>query len=122
MCPLYCVWISVLTAGRRGSGHASCGHKQLAKIAAEGGADAIKFQTVDTEEIMSGDTLTIDYETPNGKRQESIFKALERRRLKDGEWRELKSTCDELGLLFISTPSGERTIDLLVDMGNGVLF
>lgn len=90
--------------------------KLLVKAAAEGGADAIKFQTVDADELMSEDNLQIEFETPEGKRQESIYQALKRRELKDEEWRALKKYADSLGLLFISTPSGERTIDLLAEM------
>lgn len=90
---------------------------ELVEAAAAAGADAVKFQTVDTEELMSGDNLRIEYRTQEGKRTESVFRALKRRELPEDDWRRLKRRCDELGILFISTPSGPRTVDLLADMG-----
>ncbi len=90
--------------------------KKLAKISKEAGADAVKFQTIETDEIMSSKDMEIEYQTPNGKRKESIYAALKRRELSFDEWKELKRYCDNLGILFISTPSGARTVDLLAEM------
>jgi len=92
--------------------------KKLAKAAKESGADAVKFQTVVTDEIMSiqGRNLMIEFGTREGRKKESIYKALKRRELTFDEWRELKKYCDKLGVLFISTPSGPSTVDLLAEM------
>jgi len=90
--------------------------KELAKAARDGGADAVKFQTIDTDETMSSEEIMIEYTTVGEKKKESVYDALKRRELTFDEWRELKSYCDELGILFISAPSGPRTIDLLAEM------
>jgi adenosine phosphosulfate reductase beta subunit len=90
--------------------------KKLAKAAAEAGADAVKFQTIEADEIMGSKDLMIEYETTQGKKEESIYKALKRREMSFDEWRELKKYCDDLEILFISTPSGPRTVDLLADI------
>jgi len=90
--------------------------KALAKVAAESGADAVKFQTIDTDEIMSSEQIMIEYSTVGGKKTESVYEALKRRELSFDEWRQLKSYCDDLGILFISTPSGPGTVDLLAEM------
>jgi sialic acid synthase SpsE len=90
--------------------------KQLAKAASDAGADAVKFQTVDTDELMSSEEMIIEYETPQGKKQESIYDALKRREMTFDEWRELKRYCDEIGILFISTPTGPATVDLLAEI------
>ncbi|MBT5855615.1 N-acetylneuraminate synthase [bacterium] len=91
--------------------------KKMVKAAAESGADAVKFQTCITEELMSDDYM-ISFETPDGKKQEeSVFQALKRRELTFDEWRELKAYCDDLGILFISTPTGKSTVDLLSEIG-----
>jgi sialic acid synthase SpsE len=90
--------------------------KALAKAASDGGGDAVKFQTIDTDEIMSSEEIMIEYTTVGEKKKESVYDALKRRELSFDEWRALKSYCDELGLLFISTPSGPGTIDLLAEM------
>lgn len=93
--------------------------KKLVKAAKEAGADAVKFQTIDTDELMSAESLThkVKFETSQGYREESIYKALKRRELTFDEWRELKAYCDKLGILFISTPSGPATIALLKEIG-----
>ncbi|MCK5175046.1 MAG: N-acetylneuraminate synthase family protein, partial [Planctomycetes bacterium] len=38
------------------------------------------------------------------------------RELTADEWHQLKAYCDDLGILFISTPSGPGTVDLLAEM------
>lgn len=91
--------------------------KQLAQAAADGGADAIKFQTVDTEKLMAVRDTEVEYTTAGATKKELVYDALKRRELTPDEWRELKRFSDELGLLFISTPSDEQTVDLLVDIG-----
>jgi sialic acid synthase SpsE len=91
--------------------------KRLCKAAADAGADAVKLQTVRAEELMSRDHDTlIQYQNASGTTSESVYGALRRRELSDDQWRALKSYCDDLGLLFISTPSGCHTIDLLAEM------
>lgn len=90
--------------------------KALARTAAEGGADAVKFQTIDTDEVMSSEEIMIKYSTVSGKKAESVYDALKRRELTADEWRQLKAYCDDLGILFISTPSGPGTVDLLAEM------
>ncbi|MBE3123373.1 MAG: N-acetylneuraminate synthase family protein [Planctomycetes bacterium] len=91
--------------------------KRLVKAAVDAGADAVKFQTIDTDELMSQEEILIEYQSAAGKRRESVYQALKRRELSFDEWRELKAYCDELGILFISTPSGPRTVDLLAEIG-----
>ncbi|MFC2091180.1 N-acetylneuraminate synthase family protein [Elusimicrobiota bacterium] len=92
--------------------------KKLAKAAKEAGADAVKYQTMDTDELMSTESRKhmIDYRTPEGWKKESIYEALKRRELTFDEWRQLKGYCDDLGILFISTPSGPATVELLADI------
>ena len=92
--------------------------KKLAKAAKDAGADAVKFQTIITDELMSpeGRSIMVKYGTKEGHKQETVFKALKRRELSFDEWKKLKRFCDELGILFISTPSGPSTVDLLAEM------
>ncbi|NIA20658.1 MAG: N-acetylneuraminate synthase [Anaerolineaceae bacterium] len=90
--------------------------RMMVEAAAEAGADAVKFQTVMADELMSHEDVMIEYQTSQGKRSESVYQALKRRELSDQQWKELKAYCDELGILFISTPSGPATVDLLAEM------
>lgn len=92
--------------------------KKLAKAAKDAGVDAVKFQTLDTDELVSdqGKQQMIDYKTKEGWTKESIYEALKRRELSFDEWRELKKYCDKIGILFISAPSGPETVDLLAEI------
>lgn len=104
-----------LEAGATHSGIESA--KQLAKAAAEGGADAVKWQTVNADALMADKSQMVKYKTDQGEeREETVYQALKRRELSHDQWRELKEYCDELGLLFISTPDSKETIDLLVEI------
>lgn len=92
--------------------------KKLVDVAKNAGADAVKFQTLDTDELVSeqGKQQMIDYKTRAGWKKESIYEALKRRELSFDEWRELKKYCDKIGILFISAPSGTKTLDLLAEV------
>jgi len=92
--------------------------KLLAKAVADGGADAIKFQTINADELMSDRSQEISFVSASGeKRKELVYDALKRRELTMSQWQELKQYCDDLGLLFISTPTSEQCVDLLVKIG-----
>lgn len=74
----------------------------LAKAAKEAGADAVKFQT----HVLEDEQADIDVTAPH-------FKGLDRYRWVkrnqeatplEGFWKPLKRACDELGIVFFSTP------------------
>ena len=110
-----CPVLISLEAGATHSGIESA--KQLAKAAADGGADAVKWQTVNADSLMADRSQMVKYTTDLGEeKQESVYDALKRRELTADQWKELKAYCDELGLLFISTPDSQQSIDLLVDL------
>jgi len=101
-------------AGATHSGLESC--KRLCTAVAKAGGEAVKFQTTRTEELMTDREVRIEYTTATGKSSESIYDALKRRELSNDEWASLKKHCDDLGLLFISTPTGPNTVDLLANL------
>ncbi len=77
--------------------------KKLIDVAAQAGADAIKFQTFDPKTLVTRATAKAEYQTKNiGK--ESQYDMLKRLML-PREWhKELKEYVEKLGLIFISTP------------------
>ena len=108
----------VFVSFEAGATHSGLGSaKALCKAAADAGADAVKFQTVRAEDLMSSREAKIEFETARGRSAESVFGALERRELGFDDWRRLKDYCDSLKLAFISTPSGPETVDLLAEIG-----
>lgn len=90
--------------------------RKFVHVFAEEGADAIKFQTRDNKYLFSRDAYEREYHGDNafgstyGKHRE----ALELR----PEWLDLlKRDCRERGVLFMSTPFDEPSLQLLIDVG-----
>ena len=89
---------------------------QLVDIAADAGADAIKFQTFRTEEVVTATVPKAEYQerqTGSGT-QFDMIRALE---LDEDAHREIAQRCAERGIEFMSTPFSTWGIDLLVDLG-----
>ncbi|NQY80258.1 MAG: N-acetylneuraminate synthase family protein [Candidatus Caenarcaniphilales bacterium] len=92
---------------------------EMVKLSAEAGADAIKFQTIIADEIMSQEAKEnnmIKFSSSQGIKQESIYNALKRRELNFDEWRIIREYCKKNNILFISTPSGFETLEWLINL------
>jgi N-acetylneuraminate synthase len=89
--------------------------KKLIDAAKEAGADAIKFQTFTTEELVTKNTKKAEYQQrTKEKTQYEMLKALE---LGFDEFRELKKYCDNKGIEFISTPYDIKSVEFLNEIG-----
>ena len=91
--------------------------KRLIEVAAEAGADAVKFQTFLADRIVA-ETQTrakyLDDVLPPGKSMNELFRELELPR----EWHgELKAYAEECGLDFLSTPFDFEAVALLDELG-----
>lgn len=89
---------------------------QLVDIAADAGADAIKFQTFRTEEVTTPDAAKADYQsrqTGEGS-QFDMIRALE---LDEDAHRQIADRCAAKGIEFMSTPFSAWGIDLLLGLG-----
>lgn len=92
--------------------------KEMIRVSALAGADAIKFQTFlpgDAERIMGKKDIAVDFKTSSGKKQELVFDALKRRELSKEEWIELIKYSKSQKLLFITAPYFPETIDFLTE-------
>ncbi|MDC0159309.1 N-acetylneuraminate synthase family protein [Candidatus Nitrosopelagicus sp.] len=90
--------------------------KRMIELTALSGADAIKFQTFlpnDSDRIMGDKSITIDFTTENGKKQELVYDALKRRELSKDDWKKLIIFSKQQNLLFITAPYFPETIDFL---------
>ena len=91
--------------------------KKLIDVAAEAGADAVKFQTFKTDKTVSRKAQKADYQkntTDAGETQYDMVKKLE---LDVSTHKELMSYCLEKNIMFLSTPFDHDSIDLLDELG-----
>lgn len=109
-------------AGATHSGLASA--RRLVRLAAEAGADAVKFQTFDPDRLVADKTLPFSYQILVDRTTEKtetvtepLYDILCRRALTPDEWLDLKAFSDSLGLLFFSTVGFEDDIRLLEAIG-----
>lgn len=93
--------------------------RELVAIAAEAGADLVKFQTFRAEKIASANAPKAPYQietTGSGESQRDMIARLE---LSHDDHAMLAEECDARGIGFFSTGFDPASIDLLVSMGVG---
>ena len=91
----------------------------LVDLAADCGADAVKFQTFDPAALVSVAAAAAPYQRERGgDSQRAMLEALV---LPATAWRELADHAAERGLVFTSTAFDAGSLDLLVDLGVRVL-
>ena len=89
---------------------------QLVDVAADAGADAIKFQTFRTEEITTPDAAKADYQSRQTG-EGSQFDMIRTLELDEAAHRQIVDRCAARGIEFMSTPFSTWGIDLLVSLG-----
>lgn len=91
--------------------------KQLVDTAVEAGADAVKFQTFKTENLVAKHTPKADYQRNNTENDESQFDMIKKLELDINTHKELINYCKEKNIMFLSTPFDLESIQLLSDLG-----
>jgi N,N'-diacetyllegionaminate synthase len=95
--------------------------RRLIDVAAEAGADAVKFQTFRTESVVTKQAATAEYQASATaqKTQEEMIRPLE---LSFDQFRELKQYCARHPRLeFLSTPFDNESLDFLMQLGMPIL-
>ncbi len=89
--------------------------KELIDIAANCGADAVKFQSFITEEIITKNAPKSTYhiETTGGDSNQSWFDLLKTQEMSKEMHIELIDYCKKKNIIFLSTPYDEKSADLL---------
>ena len=87
--------------------------RQLIDVAISAGANAVKFQTFNAEEIAAPDAPKADYQLATTTPGQSQLEMLHKLELPRDAHFTLKAYCDEQGIMFLSTPFDERSVDLL---------
>ncbi len=93
--------------------------RRLIEVAAEAGADAVKFQTYTAEGLYSRRTPEIQYLKEKGllANRESVWELIKRVEM-PWEWHaELARHSTECGITFFSTPFDEAAVDALEAVG-----
>lgn len=92
--------------------------KRLVDEAVKAGADAVKFQTFIPEQVVAKGAARASYQQANMPgHQEQQLEMIRRLALSDEEFRELKIYCDRAGIMFLSTPFDNYSVDLLDRLG-----
>ena len=87
--------------------------KKLIDVASEAGADAVKFQTFKTENLVSINAQKAEYQKKTTSTEENQFEMIKKLELDKIAHHELISYCKIKNILFLSTPFDHESIALL---------
>lgn len=92
--------------------------KKLIDVAAESGADIVKFQTAKAENVVSRFAKKAEYQIENtGNSAESQLEMIQKLVLDDSAWPILIDYCKQKNIKFLSTPFDVESVDLLHNLG-----
>ena len=91
--------------------------KQLVDKAVWAGADCIKFQTFNSNNLVSKNAQKAEYQKKTTDSSESQLEMLKKLELSKEEFIELRDYCNQKGIMFLSTPFDLESIDFLASIG-----
>jgi N,N'-diacetyllegionaminate synthase len=89
--------------------------KQLIDAAVQCGADAVKFQTFNAENLVTPNSKTAAHQKRSGMNNQ--FDLLKSQEFSFDEFKEIKRYCDQKKIEFISTPYDVESVRLLDETG-----
>ena len=89
---------------------------QLVEAAAKSGADAVKFQTFKTENLVSQEAKTAEYQKLQTG-EDSQFNMLKKLEISEELHIKLIDQCKQSGIEFLSTPFDAESAKFLLDLG-----
>ncbi len=90
--------------------------EKLIDVAAEGGADAVKFQTFSADRLVTKDAVKAEYQTETTG-EGSQHEMLKKYELDRSAHKRLIQHCDRQDITFLSTPFDSESADMLVNLG-----
>jgi N,N'-diacetyllegionaminate synthase len=87
--------------------------KKLVEVAANAGADAVKFQTFSAEQVLSKNAPKAEYQIKMTDSSESQFDMIKKLELDLNSHQEIIKHCNENNILFLSTPFDHESIEML---------
>lgn len=92
--------------------------KQLVEVAAEAGADAVKFQTFKADNLVSRSAPKAEYQSRTTDAEESQHEMIRKLELDEHAHETLIEHCQVCGIAFLSTPFDIESVDLLTGRFN----
>ena len=89
---------------------------QLIDVAAESGADAVKFQTFKAENLVSKNAQKAEYQKQTTNALESQFDMIKKLEMDVDAHKKLINYCYEKDIMFLSTPFDHDSIDMLNEL------
>jgi len=87
--------------------------KKLIDVAAEAGADVVKFQTFKTEKVVTRTAPKAEYQSKNTGSDETQFEMIKKLELSEADHDVLVDYCTRKKIMFLSTAFDEPSVDLL---------
>lgn len=84
------------------------------------GCDCIKFQTYQTEKLVTKTAPKAEYQVKNTKNKDTQFEMLKKLELGFEDFDKIKKHCDEVEIDFMSTPFDCDSVDMLEKIGVSV--
>lgn len=106
----------IAEAGVNHNGDVKLAHN-LINVAAEAGADAVKFQSFLTEDLVTTKAQKARYQIETTGQSGGQFAMLKSLELTANQQKELKAHCDDTGILYLCTPYEAKSADLLEGIG-----
>jgi len=91
--------------------------KKLIDVAVEAGANAVKFQTFKTENVVTPTAEKAEYQKATTGATESQYEMIKRLELSETDFWDLSEYAKDAGIIFLSTPFDEESVDLLDQIG-----
>ena len=108
----------IAEAGVNHNGDADLAHR-LIDVAAQAGADAVKFQTFRADRLVTISAVKADYQRKTTDADESQYDMLRRLELSEEAHHALFEHAASRGIRFLSTPFDEQCADFLDSLGVG---
>ena len=91
--------------------------KQLIDVAANSGADAVKFQTFKAESLVAQNSQKAEYQKHSTNASESQYSMIKKLELDVETHKELIAYCQEKCIMFLSSPFDLDSIEMLNNLG-----
>ena len=91
--------------------------KKMIDLAAKAGADAVKFQTYKTENLVIDNAPKAAYQKNNTKNKSKIFHILKKHEFSENDFKLLKKRCQKKKIEFLSSAFDLESIKLLNKIG-----